>query len=80
MLDQIDLSVFPEDAVSVLVGVRNRIAMAISNLPIDGHFVGFTFDVDSELNNLGTIRRAMGMGHWPVRSGRKYLGRPPIRE
>ncbi len=65
VLDKLDLAIFPEEAVTVLVGLHNRVAMALADVRREAvnstEVVDFEFDGHAELSNLQTIRNAMGM-------------------
>lgn len=77
ILDQLDISIFPESAVAVLVGLRNRVAMAQASVELAasrtpaGERPELHFDAETELHNLSTIRDAMGIGDEPVPGARR---------
>jgi hypothetical protein len=75
VLDQLDLSVFPEPAMEVFVGLRNRVAMARAEVEIKTGVRGIHalsppaldrvelyFNADAAMANLATIKSAMGLG------------------
>ena len=77
ILDQLDISIFPESAVSVMVGLRNRVAMAQAEVELEmastprGDRPELYFDASVELHNLSTIREAMGIGDEPMPEARR---------
>lgn len=69
VLDKLDLPIFPEEAVFVLVGLQNRVAMAVASIEAvadnASERAAIDFNMEAELHNLSTIRTVMGMeeGH-----------------
>lgn len=82
VLDQLDLAVFPAEAVDVLVGVRSQVALArgivLARCRTDnaGLRVEFEFDAGPQLHNLSTIREIMGFADSHVLGARRPLTVP----